>query len=292
MGPDAILIYRRQREALHAPLQRQPDGHPALRTALPQPRQNLVIVVAVDDGAGRNPLRGGEEQRALAHAVNPRATKLAPAVEETDAITAIRGRVPLQEDASRGNARHLPERLPFHLRSIVRTDAFGTPVEEVGGAAPVECLAHVRLEARTRLPGRAPPQAHRRQHLIQPGAVVGDHVRDVGPILQPTLDLQRAHASLQQGAQVFAQVQIAEREEVLPADQHLPAGIYQGVWLAARLRALPAVAAAPAQGVAEVALAAVGDAERAVNETLQLDARLPADLADLVERQLPCRITR
>ena len=68
--------------------------------------------------------------------------------------------------------------------------------------------------------------------------------------------------------------------------QRFAVTVQQGVALAAGLGALAAVAAAPAQGIAQIALPAVTDAQRAVDEGLQLQAGLRADLSDLRQGQL------
>ncbi|MNR06160.1 hypothetical protein D3C85_1222230 [compost metagenome] len=68
--------------------------------------------------------------------------------------------------------------------------------------------------------------------------------------------------------------------------QHLPIRLLQRAGQPAELGALAAVRAAAGAGIADVALAAVGDAERAVDEELQLHIGLGADGADLLEGQL------
>ena len=68
--------------------------------------------------------------------------------------------------------------------------------------------------------------------------------------------------------------------------QHLPRRRLQGTGQSTELGALAAIRAAPGAGVADVALAAVGDAQGAVDEELQLHARGGAYLADLRKGEL------
>ena len=68
--------------------------------------------------------------------------------------------------------------------------------------------------------------------------------------------------------------------------QHLTPWRLQGAGQPAELGALAAVRAAPGAGVADIALAAVGDAQGAVNKKLQLHAGGGAYLADLRKGEL------
>ena len=67
----------------------------------------------------------------------------------------------------------------------------------------------------------------------------------------------------------------------------LAALVLEAVEPPAGLGALAPVAAASAQGVAQVALPAGADAQGPMNEALQFDASLAANLPNLLERQLP-----
>ncbi len=70
------------------------------------------------------------------------------------------------------------------------------------------------------------------------------------------------------------------------------AAVHQGVKVTAGLCALSAVAAAPADGVAQVALPAVTDAQGAVDEGFQLESGLRADGVDLLQLSSRARMTR
>ncbi len=83
-----------------------------------------------------------------------------------------------------------------------------------------------------------------------------------------------------------AQVQVAQREEVAVRDEDPALGVDQAVAAAAGLGALAAVAAPSADGVAHVALPAVRDTQRPVDETLELQGGAGADGPDLVQAQL------
>mgnify|MGYP000928270330 CR=1 FL=1 len=69
-------------------------------------------------------------------------------------------------------------------------------------------------------------------------------------------------------------------------DDDFPIAIHQAVNPAAGLRALAAIAAAPANRVAHQTLPAVTNAQRAVNERLQFNRRRLANVFDLIQAQL------
>ena len=70
--------------------------------------------------------------------------------------------------------------------------------------------------------------------------------------------------------------------------ENAPIRVAQRVTLAARLGALPAIAAPPADGVTQVALAAITDADRAMREAFKLNrGGALADGANLVKREFP-----
>ncbi len=71
--------------------------------------------------------------------------------------------------------------------------------------------------------------------------------------------------------------------------QHFAIRLLQRAGQTAELGTLTAVGAATGTGVADIALTAVGNAERAVDKELQLHIGRRADLADLRQRQLACQ---
>ena len=121
-------------------------------------------------------------------------------------------------------------------------------------------------------------------------AVVVRHAGDVFGRLQASFDLQCGHAGRNEFRQAIVRGEIVGTEGIgdgfpIPPSRRLVA---RGETLAddfvrqpARLCALAAVGAAPAHGKAGKALARVADAERAVDEHLDLDIRLLSDRCDL-----------
>ncbi len=124
-----------------------------------------------------------------------------------------------------------------------------------------------------------------------PGVVHGLAVgvrgqRDVVGVLVAAFDLQRGHADSTISGIWRSDEQIAGREQIAGVAQRFDAAIHdQFVGQPASLRALAAIGAAAAPGLRGEALPGVGDAQRAVNEDLQLAIGLRGDRADLVERQ-------
>jgi hypothetical protein len=124
------------------------------------------------------------------------------------------------------------------------------------------------------------------KHTIEHLAVVAHDVHDVGLVLEPPFDLERRHPSRDQVAEMWGQIQIAQGEQMLVGDHNFPLGVHQGIASPAGLRALSAVATAPAHGVAERALAAHTYTQGTVDEDLKLDGRCGVDFTDLVQVEL------
>jgi hypothetical protein len=97
--------------------------------------------------------------------------------------------------------------------------------------------------------------------------------RDAGDVfrrLEPALDFQRRDAGAREVGEDFEAGEVLRGEEVIAAAQvHFPAIGNQLVRHPAGLRALAAIRAAPAERLAGEALAAVCDAERAVDENFE-----------------------
>ena len=122
------------------------------------------------------------------------------------------------------------------------------------------------------------------------GLAVGAHDgRDVLGALHAALDLERRDARLDEVGDDVNRAEVARREQVrarLVAEHVLPLLIDERVGQAAGLRTAAAVAAAAADHAAHQALARVADAECAVHEGLDLDWRVGADAADLLQGHL------
>jgi len=117
-------------------------------------------------------------------------------------------------------------------------------------------------------------------------AVVRGGVLDIGHVLEPALDLEGADAGLDQHPQVGALVVVLHRQQVLVVGDDAAGLVFQRVGQAAGLGAFAAVGAAPGVGVADVALAAVGHAQCAVDEEFQGGVGTGGDPADLLQAQL------
>jgi hypothetical protein len=85
---------------------------------------------------------------------------------------------------------------------------------------------------------------------------------------------------------VCGEVQVSQRKQVLVSGNRLAVAVDEAVSAPAGLGALAAVAAAPADGIAHVALPTVAHAQRAVDKGLQLDGGASADGPDLGQAQL------
>ncbi len=187
----------------------------------------------------------------------------------------------LQFEGVFGDLSDLAQFLAYVLGGIWRTDLAAAPVQEIIAVSAVESFGRVGGEARVATAGGTFDGL---QPVQQP-AVMRHHVLDVVNVFQAAFDLKGSHSGLQQGLKIFALVEVADREQVFVAEQSLAFSIHQRVEVAAGLGALSAVAAASADGVTQVALPAVADAQRAVDEGLQLQAGGGADLTDLLQAE-------
>ncbi|EAU63271.1 hypothetical protein STIAU_0116, partial [Stigmatella aurantiaca DW4/3-1] len=121
-----------------------------------------------------------------------------------------------------------------------------------------------------------------RQDALHPAPVPLHRGGDVRRALQAAFDLQAVDADVHELRHGPHPREILGAEQVLHLAEfpRLPIDD-QVIRQAARLGALPSVRRAPSPGLAGQALAAPGHAERAVDEDLQLDLRLPSQPADL-----------
>ena len=283
----AVLVSGGENQPGRRVAQRQRHGDPAVEARSPDVREEGVVVVPVQQGSDSNTLRVLDGDPLPLHRVYLRAAQLALRVEEAQTVAGVQREARGDGQLAPPHALHATHFLAHHLRGGRERDRLGATVEEIGGVAAIERLARVGREADMGCARRAPGKTGPAQGGIQPRAVMRDQVGDVRQVLQPPLDLERGDAGVQQRREMLGQVEIPQREQVAPLGQDAAAGVQQPVRLPAGLGALAAVAAAPAEGVAQAALAAVADAEGAVDEALQLDRGSGlADGPDLVEAEL------
>ena len=146
--------------------------------------------------------------------------------------------------------------------------------------------------------GRVAPRLDGPQGLV----VALHHALDILRAAGAALDLEHAHPCGEHPVQEVDRAEVLGREDILPVDVELRAGLLvcQGVFAAAQLAAGPAVGRAARLVEREVALARDGHAEGAVGEHLDLhelaarsaDVVLddPAvDFGHLLERELACQ---
>ena len=180
---------------------------------------------------------------------------------------------------------------PRILRRIERADVVAATADEVVGEFAVEVLLRVGGEGkRGAARGRAREFRTALDQRVEQRAVVGGDVLHVAHVLVATLDLEAADAGVDQRFEVGALVVVLHRQHMLVVRDDAPFHVGDLVRQSAGLRAVAAVGAAPGVGVADVALAAVGDAQRAVDEEFQggLGSRGGADGGDLSEVELAC----
>ena len=188
-----------------------------------------------------------------------------------------------------------PRRAAPHARAGRRPEAAviaGAPLDEAlvidarrGSRARA---ARERLERR-RGSSRSRPARRRAQRASDGAAVERGRRRDVLGALEAALDLERAtrRARTSRGTSAVASRSSGESRYARSPRSRTHAVDDELVRQPARLGARAAVRAAAADRLARQALARVRDAERAVDEHLELDVGvLGADRRDVVERQL------
>jgi len=184
-------------------------------------------------------------------------------------------------------AAHAHYGTQFHAHVLGRiegADGLLAALGKIIGVAAVEVLVDVRGEQHARAPARRARQLRTALHdLVQQQAVMGGDVLHVAHVLVTALDLERAHAGIDQGFQVAALVVVLHRQQVLFVSHHAALAVGQGVRQAARLRAVAAVGAAAVVGVRDVALAREGHAQGAVDEVFERRVDLRADRLDLLD---------
>src|SRR5690606_38882290 len=154
-------------------------------------------------------------------------------------------------------------------------------IDEVVGGASVVVALRVGGEAEAAAPaGSAGQIGARLQDLVEQLAVVGGDVLHVAHILVAPLDLEASHAGVDQHGEVGRLVVVLHRRHVLRVGADAPGLVGDVVGQPAGLRTVAAVGAASGVGVADVALAAVGHAQRAVDEDLDDAARRVGGRAD------------
>lgn len=208
----------------------------------------------------------------------------------TDADTVARSErgVAVERKASDIARGHPPYELAHRLGRVERRDTRRPPHKEILRFAARETLRRIGGEIEPRLPHRRTAAvAARSDRLVEPAAVVGHHVADIAFVFEPSFDLERGDARVDQRPQPIGQIEIAHREQVLAAQNPPSGGVFQIVAQTARLAAFAPIAAARRHRPRQITLTAVPHADRTVDETLDLGCRGAADRTDLVERQRP-----
>jgi len=208
---------------------------------------------------GPGPDAGGilHEELAWLHRVDHRARHLG-AIDEREAIPGMQVHRHVQHQPVPLEGAHLADELAQMFPGFHIAHGATFAIDAVGRQTPLEGLRGVRREGVTdRAKGgpaqlRTPLQKH-----VQLAAHLADDVLHVVRILEAPLDLEALDTSIREGFEMIGQIQVADVQEVLLPHQHLVGRVHQVPGGAAGLGTLAAVAAAVADGPAQVALAAL-----------------------------------
>ena len=188
--------------------------------------------------------------------------------------------------------------LTWVFGGVKGADVFFSPLDEVVGEFAVEVLVGVGLEVQGALTAGA---ARERlgavfaffQDLVEQHAVMAGDVLHIGHVFVSALDLEAAHARVDDLAQVVALVVVLHRQDVFVVRDDAALGVFDLVRQTAGLRAVATVGAAPRVGMADETLAAVGHTQRAVHKKLHhrttrrvVGAQGAVDGGDLWQREL------
>ena len=177
------------------------------------------------------------------------------------------------------------------LRGIESTDILLSPVHEVVCATAVEPLLGLRRERKRAAAATAPSifRAALEQCIEQLSVVRGDILHRRHVLIAP-FNLEAANASICQCFKVFALVVVLHAQHVLVVRHDAPEAVLHRVGQAAFLRAVAAVGAAAGVRMANEALAAVGHAQRTVDEELEFRfLHFRGDGADLLQGEFACQ---
>ena len=189
------------------------------------------------------------------------------------------------------DAHHPAQRQAGVLRGVEGADVVLAAVDEIVGAAAVEVAVRIGREGEAGAAGRRGVQLRAAfEQAVEQLAVMGGDVLHVAHVLVAALDLEAADAGVDQRLEVGALVVVLHRQHMLVVRDDAPQRVGHGVGQAAGLRAVAAVGAAAGLGVADIALAGIGHAQRAVHEELQRRAvDLRRHRADLFQREFACQ---
>ena len=161
-----------------------------------------------------------------------------------------------------------------------RPDAGGRPPRGSRGRSRA-CTSGGRCRAPPRSVRRAPRGRRRpRRYRVVVAATYS------GPFRRPSILRETTPSRASSGTRALASRSSGERRYARSPSSRTTSVDHELVGQPARLRASAAVGAASADGLAREALPRVRDAERAVDEDLELDVRRAGDGRDVLERQL------
>ncbi|RMS01327.1 hypothetical protein ALP75_204133 [Pseudomonas syringae pv. actinidiae] len=172
-------------------------------------------------------------------------------------------------------------------RRIERTDVDLAVTDKVIGAATVKGLLRVgHKKMRGTAAGSARQVRAVFKNLVQTLAVIGGNVFDVACVFIATFDLEGAHASVHQIAQVGALVIVFHRQQVFFEGNDAALIILERVRQAAGLRAVATVGAAAILRMGNVALPGERHTQCAVDEELDGSIGFTGDVTNFLQVQL------
>ena len=143
-------------------------------------------------------------------------------------------------------AGNLADRFAGEFWRVEGADIGAAFIDEVVGGTAVKGFFRLRREEKGATAGGcAPPAFSSVDDSVELLPVTGGDVFDVGQILKPAFDLERADASLDQRPQVGALVVVLEREQVFAGEQRCSGCVGERVGKAAGLRTVATISAAP-----------------------------------------------
>nr|AEZ49742.1 hypothetical protein pMR0211_0130 [Providencia stuartii] len=163
-------------------------------------------------------------------------------------------------------------------------------IDKVVRLAAVKALVRIRGEAvAAAAVGRGFKLGPTRHDGIQLLAVVSGNILDVAEVLESALYLEGTDPGVDQCFEVICLVVVLQRQHMVVAGNDVALAGLEITRHPALLRAFAAVGTAVCVGFTDIALAAVGHAQGAMDKELQSHLGLGGHGANLAQTQLPCQ---
>ena len=125
-------------------------------------------------------------------------------------------------------------------------------------------------------------------HRVEGLTIVGDHIFDIGHVLETSLDLERGDTGGHHLLQAIVLRHVTQREQVLASKQDSSPAVNQIIGQAAQLCTLATVGTASLEHLADGTTATIAHAQGSVRKRLERHRGHLPDCGNLIQRELTC----